>query len=44
MDQLITSGGTDPDSYEFELYDISELENLKGSAGIISLIVYFSKS
>ena len=44
MDQLITSGGSEPDSYEFDLYDMSELENLKESAGIISLIVYFSKS
>lgn len=43
MEQLITSGGIDPDSYEFELYDTSELENLKESAGIISLLVYFSK-
>lgn len=44
MDQLITSEGRNPESHEFELYDMSELENLKGAAGIISLIVYFSKS
>lgn len=43
MDQLITSEGRVPESHEFELYDMSELENLKGSAGIISLLVYFSK-
>lgn len=44
MDQLITSEGRNPESHEFELYDMSELGNLKGTAGIISLIVYFSKS
>lgn len=43
MDQLITSEGRNPESHEFELYDMSELGNLKGSAGIISLLVYFSK-
>lgn len=43
MDQLITSEGRAPESHEFDLYDMSELENLKGSAGIISLLVYFSK-
>jgi len=42
MDQLITSEGRNPESHEFELYDMSELGNLKGTAGIISLIVYFS--
>lgn len=51
MDQLIpswynfsTSEGRNPESHEFELYDMSELGNLKESAGIISLLVYFSKS
>ena len=44
MDQLITSEGRVPESHEFELYDMSELGNLKESAGIISLLVYFSKS
>lgn len=44
MDQLITSEGRAPESHEFDLYDMSELGNLKGSAGIISLLVYFSKS
>jgi hypothetical protein len=44
MDQLITSEGRNPESHEFELYDMSELGNLKGTAGIISLEVIFSKS
>jgi hypothetical protein len=50
MEQLITSEGRAQKSLkhhsflEFDLYDMSELVNLKGAAGIISLIVYFSKS
>ena len=48
MDQLITSEGRVPgsigraESHEFDLYDMSELENLKETSGVVSLLVYFS--
>ena len=43
MEQLILNYPQQTESHDFDLYDMSELENLKGTAGIISLLVYFSK-
>ena len=43
MEQLILNYPQQTESHDFDLYDMSELENLKESAGIISLLVYFSK-
>lgn len=44
MQQLETNYNGHPvDEHEFDLYSMSEIENLKDSAGDISLLVIFSK-